>query len=200
MLLAEKLNPSNVNTRLNLGTLYQAQKEYETAIAAYDTILDVNPNFKLAYLYKAQCYKALGNKDAALENYKLALNLDPNNFQIKNEISSLYEENMTPEEKLAHYYAQIQKNPTDEELVYNALEDIAVIIQDGPRYGIFNFVVYDTVYPIRNNRMIKIDNFRHKIAFPMGKDECGDYLGRSNLLDGLEKQNGVVAYMMEKEK
>ena len=82
----------------------------------------------------------------------------------------------------------------DEELVYNALEDIAVIIQDGPRYGIFNFVVYDTVYPIRNNRMIKIDNFRHKIAFPMGKDECGDYLGRSNLLDGLEKQNGVVAY------
>lgn len=115
---AEKLNPSNVNTRLNLGTLYQAQKEYETAIAAYDTILDVNPNFKLAYLYKAQCYKALGNKDAALENYKLALNLDPNNFQIKNEISSLYEENMTPEEKLAHYYAQIQKNPTDEDLVY----------------------------------------------------------------------------------
>ena len=42
--------------------------------------------------------------------------------------------------------------------------------------------------------MIKIDNFRHKIAVPMGKDECGDYLGRSNLLDGLEKQNGVVAY------
>lgn len=115
---AEKLNPSNVNTRLNLGTLYQVQKEYETAIAAYDTILDVNPNFKLAYLYKAQCYKALGNKDAALENYKLALNLDPNNFEIKNEISSLYEENMTPEQKLAHYYAQLQQDQTNEELVY----------------------------------------------------------------------------------
>lgn len=115
---AEKLNPSNVNTRLNLGTLYQAKKEYETAIAAYDTILDVNPNFKLAYWYKAQCYKALGNKDAALENYKLALNLDPNNTNIKNEIQSLHEENMTPEQKLDYYCAQLQQNPQDSDVAY----------------------------------------------------------------------------------
>ncbi len=97
---AESLNPSNVNTRLNLGTLYQAQKEYETAIAAYDTIIDVNPNFKLAYLYKAQCYRALGNKEAAIQNYKLALNLDPNNQDIKNELFDMYETNMTRKKNL----------------------------------------------------------------------------------------------------
>ncbi len=115
---AESLNPSNVNTRLNLGTLYQAQKEYDTAIAAYDTILDVNPNFKLAYLYKAQCYRALGNKDAAIQNYKLALNLDPTNQDIKDELFSVYESDMTPEEKLAYINAQLQKEPNNPALVY----------------------------------------------------------------------------------
>lgn len=115
---AEKLNPSNINTRLNLGTLYQAKKEYETAISAYDTIIAVNPNFKLAYLYKAQCFAAMGNKTAAIENYKIALNLDPSNQAIKTEMEKLLEENMTPEQKLAMYYNQIQKDNNNPELAY----------------------------------------------------------------------------------
>lgn len=115
---AESINPSNINTRLNMGTLFQAKKEYETAIAAYDTIIDVNPNFKLAYLYKAQCYRALGNKEAAMQNYKLALNLDPNNQEIKNELFSLQEQDMTTEQKLAIWNAQIQQDSSNAELIY----------------------------------------------------------------------------------
>lgn len=115
---AENLNPANVTTRLNMGTLYQAKKEYDTAIEAYDTILAVNPNYMLAYLYKAQCYKALGNKEAALQNYKLALNLDPKNEEIKNELFDTVEVSMTPEEKLKYLYQQIQKTPTDSDLLY----------------------------------------------------------------------------------
>lgn len=115
---AESLNPTNVTTRLNMGTLYQAKKEYETAIEAYDTIIAVNPNYMLAYLYKAQCYKALNNKEAAIQNYKLALNLEPSNQDIKDELFSLYETNMTQDEKLNFIYQQVQKDPSNADLVY----------------------------------------------------------------------------------
>lgn len=115
---AEDLNPSNINTRLNIGTLYQAQKEYNTAIAAYDTIIAVNPNYMLPYFYKAQCYRAMGNKDAALENYKLALNLEPANQTVKNEMFDMYSTSMTPQQKLAFFYAELQKDPDNPNLTY----------------------------------------------------------------------------------
>lgn len=115
---AEEINPSNINTRLNMGTLYQAQKDYDTAIETYDTIIDVNPNFMQAYLYKAQCYKALGNKEAAIQNYKLAINLEPNNQDLKDELNDAYETSMTPEEKMSFLYEQVQKDPSNADLIY----------------------------------------------------------------------------------
>lgn len=115
---AEQINPSSVTTRLNMGTMYQAKKEYETAIEAYDTIIEFNPNYMLAYLYKAQCYKELGNKDAAIQNYKLALNLDPSNQQVKNELFDVMETNMTTDEKLNYIYQEVQKAPTNADLLY----------------------------------------------------------------------------------
>lgn len=77
---------------------------------------------------------------------------------------------------------------------YNAMEDIIWLIQSGSRNGVFQMVVYDNIYPIRNNRKIKPEDFRHKLAFAMGRDECGEYLGRTMLLAGMENQKGVVAY------
>lgn len=82
----------------------------------------------------------------------------------------------------------------DELEEYNAIEDIVWLIQTGPRNGIFQMIVYDNTYPIRNNRKIKPEDFRHKLAFSMGRDECGEYLGRNMLLDGMENQKGVAAY------
>ena len=115
---AEELNPSNITTRLNLGTLYQAQKDYETAIEAYDTIIEYNPNYMQAYLYKAQCYRAMGNKEAAMQNYKLALNLEPSNQNIKDEMYEMYEADMSPEQRLAFVYGQLQKEPQNADLTY----------------------------------------------------------------------------------
>ena len=115
---AEQINPSSITTRLNIGTMYQAKKEYETAIEAYDTIIDFNPNYMAAYLYKAQCYRDMGNKEAAIQNYKLALNLEPSNQQIKNELFEVMETNMTQDEKLNYIYQEVQKTPTNPDLLY----------------------------------------------------------------------------------
>ena len=116
--LAEKLNPSSVMIRLNHSTLYQQKKEYETAIEGYDSILRLYPNHMLAYYYKAQCLRALGMKDAAIQNYKLALNLEPENQGIKNELFDMVKNDMTPAEMLAYLANEVKNNPNNSDMVY----------------------------------------------------------------------------------
>lgn len=87
-----------------------------------------------------------------------------------------------------------RKESREETEEYNAVEDIVWLIQNGPRSGIFQMIVYDNTFPIRNNKRIKPEDFRHKLAFAMGRDECAEYLGRSMLLDGMENQKGTAAY------
>lgn len=82
----------------------------------------------------------------------------------------------------------------EEENLYNAIDDIVKLIRIGPRNGVFHSIIYDNTYPLRNNRKIKAEDCRHKLAFAMGRDECGEYLGRTMLLEGMENQKGIAAY------
>lgn len=116
--IAEKLNPSSVITRLNHSTLYQQKKEYETAIEGYDSILRLYPNYTLAYYYKAQCLRALGMKDAAVQNFKLALNLEPENQGIKDELFDMVKSDMTPDEMLAYMANEVKNSPNNPETLY----------------------------------------------------------------------------------
>ena len=73
------MSPSNINTRINIGTLYQQKGDYKTAIIAYDSVLILEPNNVSANMYKAQCKAALGESKAAQELYKKVVSLDPGN-------------------------------------------------------------------------------------------------------------------------
>ncbi len=79
-----------------------------------------------------------------------------------------------------------------EEDIYNATEDIVRLLRDGSRLGIFNFVLYDTTFPLKELREFKPEYFKHKLAFDLGKEDCLTYLGRSNLLSSLKE--GMAAY------
>lgn len=99
------------------------------------------------------------------------------------------------EDFLSETDSDLEEEPEDEEeLIYNALEDISSLLHTGPRSGIFHSIIYDTVYPVKHNREISMENFRHKFAFALGRDDCLEFLGRSNLLEGMEQQKGVAAY------
>lgn len=82
----------------------------------------------------------------------------------------------------------------EDELVYNASRDIAALTHDGPAKGVWNTVFYETVASMKEVREIKLDDFRHKIAFSMSRDECADYLGRSTLLDDIHADKEIVGY------
>lgn len=82
----------------------------------------------------------------------------------------------------------------DEDEIYNAMQDIKKLTEDGPKWGIYNFILYDVVHPVRDIKEVKMDNFKHKLAFALGRDDCGDYLGRSNLLDDMREDSNIIAY------
>jgi tetratricopeptide (TPR) repeat protein len=50
---------------------------YEEAIDWSDKSLDLNQEFAQAMALKGYCYEKMGNKKAALQEYKAALSVDP---------------------------------------------------------------------------------------------------------------------------
>jgi designed protein CTPR3 len=103
---AEYLDPSNVNTRLNVGTLYQQKGDYKTAITAYDSVLIIYPDNALANLYKAQSLAATGDKKGALELYKKVLSIEPNNEIAQADMLNMVKDTMTT----AQFVDYIKKN------------------------------------------------------------------------------------------
>ena len=113
---------SRINTRLNIGTLFQAQNEYSKALKVYQSILVEFPKNLNANLYTAQCYEAMKKYDEASEYYEKVLSLDPTNSEIRQQIASLKRHSMTPEELLAH----IDKHSQVDKGMINMMEEYAV--------------------------------------------------------------------------
>lgn len=93
---------SRINTRLNIGTLFQAQKNYTKALEVYKSILIEYPDNLNANLYTAQCLEAMGENSKATEAYEKALSLDPTNSEIRQSIVTIKRNSMTPEQLLAY--------------------------------------------------------------------------------------------------
>ena len=111
---AETLDPSNINTRINTGTLYQQKGDYKTAIKAYESVLILYPNNVNANLYRAQCYDKLGDSKIAQEGFKKVMALDPNNDYLKAQMVESAKKTMTPEQFVDYVNSNMANmNPAD---------------------------------------------------------------------------------------
>lgn len=106
---------SKINTRLNIGTLFQAQKNYDKAIEIYRSILIEYPNNLNANLYMAQCLQEKGETSKAIDSYEKVLSLDPTNSTIRQEIVALKRSAMSPEQLLTYVEnnSQVDKSMVD---------------------------------------------------------------------------------------
>jgi tetratricopeptide (TPR) repeat protein len=62
----------------NLGNLLKTKGDLANAKAAYQTILDIDPNFAVGYYNLGMTLKAMGNLPEAIAYYQKAIELDPN--------------------------------------------------------------------------------------------------------------------------
>jgi superkiller protein 3 len=82
--------------RLNIGTLFQEQKQYQQALSAYDTVLQVDPNQLQANYYKATLLQESGNTDGAIQAYNKVLSIDPNHKPAQEKMLALIKQQSDP--------------------------------------------------------------------------------------------------------
>ena len=77
----------------------------------------------------------------------------------------------------------------EEEVLYNATDDIVDLFVHGPKEGIFNIVLMTSFIPVKEMRFIQLDKFGHKIGFKMDDESAYAYFGKRNLTkDSLPEQ------------
>ena len=99
-----------LNTQINIGTLLQAQGNYDKAIETYKNILILHPQNYQANLYLAQCYEAKPDcQKLALEQYKKLKQIKPDSEDYNNKIVELTRASMTSED--IYNYVRSKVNP-----------------------------------------------------------------------------------------
>ncbi len=90
---AIKLDPSNPNLFLNIGSVFIAQKQYDDAIAMFIRAIQLNPSYANAYYNLANAYKLKGdtvNQGKVLtDTLKLVAPESSDYAKIKNELDAL---------------------------------------------------------------------------------------------------------------
>ncbi len=61
----------------NLGGLYESRGNFSAALSAYQTVLEIDPNFAIGYFNFGKTLKELGKFKQAAEAYQQAIDLDP---------------------------------------------------------------------------------------------------------------------------
>ena len=72
---ALELDPLSLDANLQEGVVFEAQRDYDKAIARLRKTLEIDPNFGLAYNYLARCYEAKGMYDKSMDAEERLLTL-----------------------------------------------------------------------------------------------------------------------------
>ena len=73
----------------NRGNAHAEKREYRQAIADYDQAIGMKPGFADFYRIRAVVHEKLGERDAAMLDYRKALSLDPKNEAARNGLDEL---------------------------------------------------------------------------------------------------------------
>jgi len=74
-------NPNNTEALVNLGAIYQKQKQYDLAKAQYVKAQDLNPNDPVVLTNLASLYVEQGNYNGAIDIYNMMLQKNPNDIK-----------------------------------------------------------------------------------------------------------------------
>ena len=70
------------------GNVYYLSKEYDSAIASYDKVIDMRPTYARPYMYEGEIYTIIGEKQKAIARYLEVVRLSADNDFI-NEVQEL---------------------------------------------------------------------------------------------------------------
>lgn len=104
-------NPYSEAAWLQLGLLYNHQKEYNEAINSFDYVIAINPNSISAHTHKANSLDALGEFSNAITTLEETLEYDTSPATTYLKIGELYEKLDKPQKALKAYHICIKEDP-----------------------------------------------------------------------------------------
>ena len=97
--------PAKINAELGRG--YMQQGDYKLAMEKLQTALKYNPKHDKAHHYLAQLNRLLGDTEGAIKHYQLAIELAPQNSQLRNNYGAYLCEQKQYKEAEVHFLLAI---------------------------------------------------------------------------------------------
>lgn len=119
-----------VQSHYNLGLAYYHSGQTEKAIAAYQKVIQLEPNFAEAYGGLGVIYWRTGNLDAAIRHCQKAIKIAPENIEFHQNLTQIYWEKGRYDAAAVGYKIILELNPSDE----NALHHLGLILLSKQAY------------------------------------------------------------------
>src|SRR3989338_6163762 len=110
-----RYSPESYRVINNLGMAYADQQEYALAEATYRRAIDVASSSPVAYHNLGNTYQKIGKTDLAIENFNIAIRLDPKFFFSYNALAEIYleEKNYAEARKVLEGYVDYSNSKPD---------------------------------------------------------------------------------------
>jgi len=109
-----KKSPNKARPYYNLGLAYSGQGRIDEAIAAYTTVIRLDPAFSTdVYNNLGIAFMARGRVDDAIRVYTMAVNINPRDGDIHYNLAGAYMTQGRIDEAIAEYQASAQRTPDD---------------------------------------------------------------------------------------
>jgi tetratricopeptide (TPR) repeat protein len=112
-------DPGNAQTLNLLGELYLAQKNTKEAIASFDRVTTLAPQWWAPYRDLAAANLQANNLPGAIQAYETGLKASPDELQLVNELALLYEKSKRVDDAIALFDSAYKKNPRAQLLANN---------------------------------------------------------------------------------
>ncbi|REL36162.1 tetratricopeptide repeat protein [Thalassotalea euphylliae] len=113
---AKKLAPQNTSVLTVTADIYRAQESFEQAIAQYQQVLSINPNYVNALHNLGLTYKLIEQHDHAFAYFNKARELAPQLSQIDFNLANTLFEQGKYEQAEQFYWSALNKKPNDIEV------------------------------------------------------------------------------------
>lgn len=108
---ANKLNPRDEKTHLNLAQSYEAKGKLDKALKEYKTSLEVNPNQPQAYYNLAIIYKSQAKIEEAIQNLEKAVKLNKDFVAARVVLGDLYAQQGKYDKAEEQYLTVVKMKP-----------------------------------------------------------------------------------------
>lgn len=122
-------NPDSVDAHGLMGASYANQGHHRQARECFDKVIEIQLDYR-GYYHRGIVLADLGRCDEAIDNYKTALDINPNHLESRINLALELSKSGRPEEAIPHFLGTLDVNLNHPDALYN----LAIALMHTERY------------------------------------------------------------------